>query len=89
MLNNPKSTEEYLCNNVEIELNSKLPRDRCSHASENNLICGVCDALPPAGSKLMYGAMHQIAMGNRSAIGAFYILYQLNWKLKFCTNFAQ
>ena len=50
MLNNPKSTEEYLCNNVEIELNSKLPRDQCSHASENNLICGVCDALPPAGS---------------------------------------
>ena len=43
----------------------------CSNVSENDLICDVRDALPPAGSKLMYGAMHQIAMGNRSAIGTF------------------
>ena len=52
----------------------------CSNVSENDLICDVRDALPPAGSKLMYGAMHQIAMGNRSAIGAF--LYPLPTELE-------
>ena len=48
---NPKSTE-LLYTPEEIELDYNLPRDQCSNVSDNDLLCGVCNALPPAGSKL-------------------------------------
>ena len=53
IIKNTKSTDELsYTDNVEIELDYNLPRDQCSNASENDLLCGICDALPPAGSKL-------------------------------------
>ena len=38
----------------DIELDYTLPRDQCSNASENDLLCSVCSALPPYGSKLHF-----------------------------------
>ena len=52
IIKNTESTDKLSCTNVEIELDYNLPRDQCSNASENDLLCGVCDALTPAGSKL-------------------------------------
>ena len=43
---------EMLDSSDKIELDYRLPRDAMSNTSEPDLLCEVCNALPPAGTKL-------------------------------------